>query len=173
MKRGNPTPWRTANWRPHVPFSAHDLACEVPNSVFVSEAKLIFRSPSVATGGLTKQNAYLQIAIKNDTVPGNNQIAIIARLQQSMGSAGGLGPITGIYGGIAGLPAGGKIWLGLGTYDLDTLSGGAPALNGMSPGPIRDSLCNSACVEIRLVGRPAGRVLTLDIEGVVTCGWTY
>lgn len=154
------TPQRAIDLRPHLPFH-RELRIVFDGALIPQDAPTFFRSQGMEMHGLSLVDCFTSVDIMTDTNPGG-AIALFGVLRQSFGASGADSQIQGIAQGIPGF---GKAYVGTGGYALPVIRGGN----------VQERSTSSLAVafELRGVGAPAGRELTVAVDGIIVAGGIF
>lgn len=156
-----PVPPKGVAHRALIPFHKK-LTIRLNGSIYLEDARVIYRSPILATHGYTRAEVFATINVLADDGHPLNAIAFLGAISQACGSGGAVGPVESVGFGVPGV---GKGHFGTGLYTLFVVNGGTSK--------IEDGLTTSAVFELRALGKPQDRELTIVIEGAIIAGKTY
>ena len=147
-------------------FFKKTLTIELNGSIQESEAIQIWTSPLIDSRGYTLANVFASITVIEDSNPGTD-FAIIGSMVSTHGCEGSPGLQTAIGQGI---PIGQtplKVFEGLGIeYRLPLMM--------VSVNPrLRQVLSGGVGFSLSALGVPQGRILRVNVAGVVVCGRSH
>lgn len=162
MRGDAPTPSKSALNRSQRSFDKR-LRIALNGS---QEVIRIWTSPIIDPTGYTQANAFVSLTIIEDSNPGND-FAIAGSIVGIHGSEGAPGFMTAIGQGI---PIGAtpvKIFEGLGIEHR------LPVMKVSIARRLGQVLTTGVGFALYALGVPLGRILTVDVSGVVVCGRSY